>query len=174
MTARKYSARQDVATYLRDVVAILVSTRRAAADVDVIYFLAGNCRLAPEQVAPLVRLIWEVVDNALAYAHPGGARGKLRIGCREGAAGEIIIEVADDGVGLPEGFDAAVDGGAGMRLVRTLARRLGGAVSFDSAGIGLRVRVAVPKRRPEAVILGFHKAERNEDGRWRRQQEEGM
>jgi two-component sensor histidine kinase len=44
-------------------------------------------------------------------------------------------------VGLPEGFDPAVDGGLGLRLVRSLATRLGADLVFEQSELGLCVRL---------------------------------
>lgn len=162
----------DIATCLRDVGASVISSRPPAAGVDVTYCLDSTCSVRPDRVAPLVRMTWELIANALRHAHPARVRGRLAIVCRPGPRGEVVIEVADDGVGLPEGFDAAIDGGEGMQLVRILGRRLGATVSFESEGLGLTVRVVVPARRTEAVVLDFTR-QRNEDGR-RRQLEGGL
>ncbi len=164
----------DIATYLRDVCESLVSTRPRVAGVVVTYYLAGTCSVRSDKVAPLVRMVWELIANALSHAHPARVRGKLGIGCRPGARGEVIIEVADDGVGLPDGFNAAIDGGAGMRMVRTLGRRLGADVSFDSTGLGLTVRIVVPTGRAARPYPADFESQRNEDGRWRRQHEESL
>ena len=162
----------DIATCLRDVGASLVSSRPPAAGVDVTYCLDSTCSVRPDQVAPLVRMAWELIANALSHAHPARVRGRLTIVCRPGPRGEVVIEVADDGVGLPEGFDAANDGGAGLRRVRTLGQRLGATLSFHSTGLGLTARIVVPTGRA-ARTANFNR-QRNEDGRWRRQHEESL
>jgi two-component sensor histidine kinase len=56
----------------------------------------------------------------------------------------FVIEVADDGVGLPEGFDPAMSAGAGLRLMRALAEQIGGRLDLEQHEIGLRVRLEVP------------------------------
>jgi two-component sensor histidine kinase len=56
----------------------------------------------------------------------------------------LILTVFDDGVGLPEGFDPAVDGGLGMRVVRSLAEQMGASLDFASNPLGLAVTVSVP------------------------------
>ena len=56
----------------------------------------------------------------------------------------MAIEIADDGVGLPEGFDPTVSSGKGLRLMRALAEQLGGRLDFEQGLIGLSVRLEVP------------------------------
>ena len=47
---------------------------------------------------------------------------------REG--NEIVLEVKDDGRGLPEGFDPESSTGFGLQLVRMLAEQLNGSFSI--------------------------------------------
>jgi two-component sensor histidine kinase len=55
-----------------------------------------------------------------------------------------VIEIADDGVGLPEGFDPTMGSRTGLRLMRALAEQLGGRLDFEQGLIGLSVRLEVP------------------------------
>ena len=50
-----------------------------------------------------------------------------------------IREVFDDGVGLPEGFDPAHDGGDGLRTMRRATAELCAVLSFKSSCLGLVV-----------------------------------
>jgi hypothetical protein len=57
-------------------------------------------------------IIGELVTNALKYAHPSGVRRLIVVGCD--TVGEtIVVEVADDGVGLPDKFDPRKNAGSG-------------------------------------------------------------
>jgi two-component sensor histidine kinase len=85
-----------------------------------------------------------MVTNAVKYAHPAGTPGKICVASGWDAEGTLFREVADDGVGLPEGFDPAGDGGYGLRLVRGLAQQLDAECEFLQSGIGLRFRLLVP------------------------------
>jgi two-component sensor histidine kinase len=81
--------------------------------------------------------------NAVKFAHPAGVAGDLVIACNR-REDVIVIEVVDDGVGLPEGFDPAVDGEFGLQLLRSLASQLKARLEFDNTGLGLRVRLSLP------------------------------
>ena len=52
--------------------------------------------------------------------------------------------MADDGVGLPEGFDPRTDGGLGLRVIRSLADQLHATLDFDASPLGLTVTVTAP------------------------------
>jgi two-component sensor histidine kinase len=68
------------------------------------------------------------------------------VDARPDDADGLILGVADDGVGLPEGFDpaAARSASLGMRIINSLARQLGGALTVapDVQGAHFSLRVA--------------------------------
>jgi two-component sensor histidine kinase len=104
----------------------------------------AECVVATGQIVPLSLIVTEVVTNALKYAHPTGVPGKIELGCRKQADGSLVVEIADDGVGLPEDFDLTKDGGIGARTIRVLARQLHAEFDFDSSPIGLRFTLCIP------------------------------
>jgi len=86
----------------------------------------------------------ELITNAVKYAHPTGIPVHIEVVCRDSPEGLITIEVADDGVGLPEGFDASAGGGLGFQLMRSLADELDAKLSFDFDCLGTRARLVLP------------------------------
>ena len=102
------------------------------------------CTLSPDQVLPLALIVTEAVTNAIKYAHPAGIPVTVRIGCRRERDDAVVVDVDDDGVGLPDGFDSTTDGGLGFHAMRLLARQLGAELSFASDPLGLCVAVRLP------------------------------
>lgn len=102
------------------------------------------CRVGREKAVAVALSVLEATTNAMKYAHPSGIPGLIEVTCGPGLDGGVMVEVLDDGVGLPEGFDPAVHGGLGMKVLRSLVRPLGGQVAFATDGLGLRVRISVP------------------------------
>ena len=105
--------------------------------------LAPGCAATAEQASTLSLMLGEIVVNALKYARPAGHPVVVRLSCvRAGDA--VVVEIGDDGVGLPEGFDEARDGGVGFRLMRSLVQKIGARLDYRSGQQGLAFRIAVP------------------------------
>jgi two-component sensor histidine kinase len=103
----------------------------------------SSCQIAPERAGLVGLIVAELVTNSVKYAHPGGAPGEINVTCDSGLGGLLTFGVDDDGVGLPEGFDPMVDGGLGMRVIRSLVRQLEGEIDFQSDGLGLAAKVTM-------------------------------
>ena len=83
----------------------------------------------------------EAITNALKYAHPTGVKGEITVACGVNGRSGFVIEIADDGVGFPEGFKPEAGGSLGTRLMQTLAARIGAEAEFLSLDIGATVRL---------------------------------
>jgi two-component sensor histidine kinase len=87
----------------------------------------------------------ELLTNASKYAHPTGLPVKVHIRCETGDDGSFTVEVTDDGVGFPEDFDPATDGGLGFQLMRALANGLNAELQFEHSPLGVCGRLVKPK-----------------------------
>ncbi len=136
-------ARLDLAAYLEDVCADLAG-------------LTGSCTIvfeAPKQVTietdraiPLALLVTELATNCAKYAYPMKDGGPIRVSLGPAADGMLLMSVADDGVGLPEGFDPGATQSLGLRLIRAFAQGLGGTVEFCRRTPGTEVKVLFPRQ----------------------------
>ncbi len=100
-------------------------------------------------------LLQPLVENALRH---GLARktGRMTLDVRGRVSGDtLLVEVSDDGVGLPPGFDVARDGGTGLRNIRSRLQQLYGSaaqLAIDAAtGGGTRVSVRLPAAHAAAL-----------------------
>lgn len=85
-----------------------------------------------EVSVPLGLLITELVGNSLKHGFPDGRTGSIQV--RLSRHGETTtLEVEDDGVGLPPGFDLARATSMGLQLAGSLAGQLGGQLCATSA-----------------------------------------
>ena len=77
----------------------------------------------------------ELLTDAIKHAFPGGRRGRVDLVLRKAGEGSLL-EVSDDGVGLPEGFCLAGSRGLGMTIVDMLASQLHGRIEAERSPSG--------------------------------------
>jgi two-component sensor histidine kinase/ABC-type amino acid transport substrate-binding protein len=90
--------------------------------------------LSLDEAMPFGLIANELMCNALKYAYPQGADGRIVV--RYSANGGKRLEVADDGVGLGPDTDPATVESMGFTLVRALVAQLGGRLSTVAAHPG--------------------------------------
>ncbi|GJE12859.1 MULTISPECIES: sensor histidine kinase [Methylobacterium] len=104
-------------------------------------------RISADRAIPIGLLVNELVTNALKYAYPPGTHpegGEIRVRA-ERQHDTLVVEVADDGIGLPAGFEIGrASKSLGMRVVGSLMRQLGGSLTIPDRGKGTCFRLAVP------------------------------
>lgn len=103
-----------------------------------------DCMVLMRQVQPIVLILCEVFINAMKYAHPTGVPLVMMVDCSVGADGRLVLTISDDGVGLPEGYDAQQSGGLGFRVIRSLAAEIGAELQIMSTHLGLTSRLSLP------------------------------
>lgn len=88
---------------------------------------------------PLGLIINESVTNALKHAFPQRRPGTLTIGLHSIGAHRYELLIADDGVGLPPGFDPTHSPSLGLTMVQGLSKQLNGALHIAQAGPGVQL-----------------------------------
>jgi two-component sensor histidine kinase len=119
------------------------------------FTVRGDAGRLPAQLAmPVAVVITELLQNAVDHAFPDG-NGTVTVTLARSDE-TVHVEVADDGIGVPAGFDAGADDGLGMTIVRTfICSDLGGTIRSEPAGgppgrPGTVVRLEVPIGRVDA------------------------
>jgi two-component system, sensor histidine kinase PdtaS len=92
---------------------------------------ADPMSVSADHAIPLGLLINELVSNAVKYAYPKGS-GEIKVSARE-IEGHLRVEVSDEGIGLPDGFDLDKPSTSlGFKVVAGMVRQLQGHLSFAS------------------------------------------
>jgi two-component sensor histidine kinase len=104
------------------------------------------------QAVPLGLVINEALTNALKYAFPEGRTGTVKVGLIRSAKSAYRLTIADDGVGLSEGFDPATSGTLGMILMQGLSEQLGGRLTISSRS-GLTIALLFGGQQPSSADM---------------------
>lgn len=117
--------------------------------------LTTHCEITADEASSINLLLSEIVMNAIKYARHDGSRVEIDVSCHLTADGCPVIDISDDGPGLPEGFDEQQNGGAGLRIIRTLVNKLRANLAIQSSSLGLCFCVHLPVRAsavPQAPV----------------------
>jgi signal transduction protein with GAF and PtsI domain len=122
-------------------IAALVSQNMLRPDLQVNIVVTGEGLVMPSRPATALALVInELLQNALEHAFVGRPAGRVRIALGRGPA-EWVVEVSDDGVGLPVARPSSL----GLEIVETLVRDdLHGSLAFTSTAEGTQAVVRLP------------------------------
>lgn len=137
----------DVGDYLLESTQELVSSLSLQDNVRIAQRLAARCKLTAEDAQVLGLIVSEVMMNAVKHAHPTGVPVQITLACDRDSHGNLVVEIGDDGVGLPEGFNAEKADGVGFRLIRALCEKLNARLDIVSDSLGLTFRLTLPSGR---------------------------
>jgi two-component sensor histidine kinase len=104
-----------------------------------------DCQVDAGQAGSIALIVSELITNSAKHAHPTGVPAIITIACGKRADGRLLIEVCDDGIGLPEDFDYATDGGLGMQVIRALTAQIGAVLTMETGPLGMCSELVLPK-----------------------------
>jgi len=88
--------------------------------------------LGVDKAIPCGLIVNELVTNSLKYAFPDGRKGEIYIRFYTGGDKKVVLEVEDNGIGLPEDFDIKNISTLGLDLVINLTRQIDGHLDIHS------------------------------------------
>ncbi|HEX2734687.1 MAG TPA: histidine kinase dimerization/phosphoacceptor domain -containing protein [Polyangiaceae bacterium] len=103
--------------------------------------------LAVDRAIPCGLILNELITNALKHAFPKQRGGDIRLALSKDEAQRVTLEVADDGIGLPEDLDPERSTSLGMQLISVLVQQLEGDLRVTSKR-GTSVRVVFTDTSP--------------------------
>lgn len=96
---------------------------------------ADETRLPSDRIMSIGLVVNEFVSNAMKHAFPPGHDGVIDISFRS-VGTDHVLRMADNGVGVPAGFDITGNTGLGLRVMNSLAQQLRGKLAHESSGAG--------------------------------------
>lgn len=133
----------SVSTYLRDVFAGVADLYPSLRGQIKLELDSDDIFLGLDQGIPFGLMVNELLSNSLKHGFPEGRKGTVTVSIHR-VQGAVSVAVQDDGVGLPEGFNASKCTSMGLKLAESLARQLGGKLTFTSCN-GCRVQADLPR-----------------------------
>lgn len=109
--------------------AMSVSPQQVRLELDV-----DDVVLGVDRAIPCGLVLNELISNALKHAFPNGRSGVVQVTLARADDGRLRLEVADDGIGLPEDVEPSTSGSLGLQLVHTLSEQLDAELVITSDG----------------------------------------
>ncbi len=145
--------RIDMKSFIEQISSNLKSTYLSDASLVTISTSSDTVHLQVEQAIPCGLILNELLSNALKYAFPDLSGENPQKDCtvtiemkREDRS--IVLRIADNGIGLPEGASFESEVTLGLKLVSLLSEQLEGSVSVDGSGsagsTGAVITIAFP------------------------------
>ncbi len=147
MHQRLYSTSQhdrvDFGDYVRELAVEAFSSMDDAERIRLEMDIEPGIFIILDRAVSLALVVNELLTNAMKYAFPGDRSGRVTLTLvrREG---HVVLMVADDGVGLPEGFEATKRPSLGMKIVLSLVRQLRGTLTIGPVDPGAVFRIEIP------------------------------
>ena len=111
--------------------------------------------LPADKAIPTALVVAEALNNAIEHGFGADGGGHVVVTVASVEEG-VSVTIADDGKGLPDGFDLEASDSLGLRIARTLAVSLGGRFTMMAApvGKGTVARLIVALAQPDPPVLG--------------------
>ena len=113
----------EIGSFLRRICDGLKDT--APAQITNVTFLADEAMMPSDLASTMGLIVAELVTNSFKHAYRSDEVGSVSIKFILEANSGWLLEVADNGQGLPSQLDVTSSKGVGMRVVNALVRRLG-------------------------------------------------
>lgn len=93
------------------------------------------------QAVPVGLIINEAVTNSIKYAFPHERGGKIEIQMYHTDAGEVLLLIQDNGIGLPESFNRQFTKSLGMSLMQGLSKQIDGELKISNDnGVTIQIK----------------------------------
>lgn len=135
----------NLKTYFSDLVVLIHRSYLMGDSRIKLVFEGEDAPVLIDTAIPMGLVLNELITNALKHAFPNERNGEIYVQLKADPKKGILIEVSDNGVGLPEGFSAESDSRLGLETVIDLVEhQLGGEVTFESKN-GCTCRISIKK-----------------------------
>ncbi len=122
---RDASAKNYIESLAASVVSLFPDLAKVKLNLDI-----DDFTLDPKRLFPLGIIINELLTNIMKHAFAGKKSGTIKLSLAKDGA-RVTLNLEDNGIGLPSGFDISASKGFGLMLVKMLSQQLGGSFSIE-------------------------------------------
>ena len=116
----------DFDEYTRKLIEHLYGSFKISPANIIVDFHVDNVHLDIDTAVPCGLIINEIVSNAFKHAFSDKEKGHIYIQLNNTIEGEYFLEIKDDGVGMPAGFNLENANSLGFQLIQALSDQLDG------------------------------------------------
>ncbi len=139
--------RIDLKLYIDELTAHLYSSLGISQQIIRMTVNVSSIHLDLNRAIPCGLLINELVSNCLKHAFPKRQKGRIQISIISRGRKNYVLQVADNGMGIPARIKPAASQSLGLNLVHTLTEQLYGKIRITRAK-GTVVEVIFPREIP--------------------------
>src|SRR5690606_16541480 len=113
----------------------------------------NNVHLDTTQAVLLGLILNEAISNSIKYAFDDFASGEISVSLKPTANSDaFVLLISDNGRGLPPEFDQLNNPSFGMRLMKGLAKQMGGTFDIISDN-GVKIEIRFADRALDRIIV---------------------
>ncbi len=121
----------DMKTYLSNLAGAVAQNYSIGSRVN-LKIKAESIIIGAKQASPIGLIVNELITNSFKYAFPDNQESEIKISLQK-TEDRIELEYADNGIGIPEGFDWKNTKSMGLNLVKMLAEnQLDGSIDMEN------------------------------------------
>ena len=131
----------DLDSYIQKIVPNLISIY--AKDTRITYAITvGRIEVSINNAIPVGLILNEVITNSIQHAFPGRDEGRIEVTGRL-ENGCLVLNMKDDGIGIPEQNEEFETQTLGMQLIKTLIEQMDAEYTVDNSN-GCEVSITIP------------------------------
>ncbi|MGB0934190.1 MAG: sensor histidine kinase, partial [Lishizhenia sp.] len=121
----------NIDDYLNDLTTNLRHTLVSPEQIINIKIVSKDIILNLDTAVPLGLIISELVTNSLKHAFKGREEGEIVIEVNKAFKNKFVLEIYDNGIGLPVHFKIPMEGSLGTEIIEALSEQLEGTLSYE-------------------------------------------
>jgi two-component sensor histidine kinase len=102
-----------------------------------------NLNLHTDTAIPLGMILNELISNSLKYAFKGKENGDIWVTMKK-TDNELLLQVKDNGVGLPAGFNPDNTSSFGYEIIKAFSQKMKARMNIDGSN-GADVQIIISK-----------------------------